>query len=377
SCSRESGVLQDDALDDIGDVFALINGGFDDLENLLPLDDLNRVLFLFKELSDESPANAIAFVFEAVDFDDAVERLVRRLHGVDGRGEFDSGRAEDLGKLDGAGADGVDAVKNEAAGGGVDEVNDVVHGAAKLVHVLAVERSDKGLVELAEDLVGDFVALMLDGLDALDLLGDAGVMLQHLSEGLGAGDDVFCLLLKEDEKIPVARHEALQKSRHVTRSPLRSRVWHKESTQEGEARQGNGSQGRGECPDSCTPQGPAAMASAVPTIWAKRRSKHLTRTRREYSRMDLLEQVGTALGSFRCAQPLLDDGRLVRVDLLEADSHADVGFRVHDAGSDIHGLAIMRDTHMKRSAIEEGIHHVQIASVAAKFAGARVHGGLR
>src|SRR5208337_220566 len=222
SCSRESGVLQDDALDDIGDVFALINSGFDDLEDFLPLDDLNRVLFFFKELSDEGPADAVAFVFKAVDFDDTVKRLVRRLHGVDGRGKFDSGRGEDFGEFDGAGTDRVHAVKDEAAGGGVNQVDDVVHGAAEFVHVLAVERSDKGLVELAKDLVRELVALVLDGLDTLDLLGDTGVMLQHLGEGLSAGDDVFCLLLKEDEKIPIARHEALQKSWHVTRSPLRS-----------------------------------------------------------------------------------------------------------------------------------------------------------
>src|SRR5208282_1169403 len=113
--------------------------------------------------SDEGPANAIAFVFEAVDFDDAVERFVRRLHGVDGRGELKGGCGKDFGEFDGAGADGVHAVKDEAAGGGVNQVDDVIHGAAELVHVLAVEWSDKGLVELAKDLVRELVALVLDG----------------------------------------------------------------------------------------------------------------------------------------------------------------------------------------------------------------------
>src|SRR5208337_3815422 len=145
-----------------------------------------------------------------------------RFHGVDGSGELDAGCGEHFGEFDGAGADGVHTVKDEAAGGGVNQVNDVIHGAAEFVHVLAIERSDKGLVELAEDLVGELVALMLNGLDDLDLLGDAGVMLQHLGEGLSAGDDVFSLLLKENEKIAIARHEPLQKSWHVTRSPLRS-----------------------------------------------------------------------------------------------------------------------------------------------------------
>src|ERR1700693_3594868 len=47
-----SGVLQDDALDNVGDVFAFIDSSFDDLENLFPFDDLDRVFFLFKKLSD-------------------------------------------------------------------------------------------------------------------------------------------------------------------------------------------------------------------------------------------------------------------------------------------------------------------------------------
>ncbi len=91
------------------------------------------------------------------------------------------------------------------------------------MHVFAVEGGDEGLIEFAENLVGDFVTLVLDGLHSLDLLGDASVVLQHAGESIGAADDVFGLFAEEDEEIPIARHEALQESGHETRSPLRSK----------------------------------------------------------------------------------------------------------------------------------------------------------
>src|SRR5579859_6471603 len=40
--------FQDDAFNDVGDVFAFVDGGFDHFENLFPLDDLHRVFFLVK-----------------------------------------------------------------------------------------------------------------------------------------------------------------------------------------------------------------------------------------------------------------------------------------------------------------------------------------
>jgi len=93
---------------------------------------------------------------------------------VNSAGKLDGGGGKHLGEFDRAGTYAVHAIKNEAAGGGVDQVDDVVHGAAELVHVLAVEGGDERLVESAENLVGDFVALMLNGLNLLNLFGDAG-----------------------------------------------------------------------------------------------------------------------------------------------------------------------------------------------------------
>ena len=63
--------------------------------------------------------------------------------------------------------------------------------------------------------MGDFVALVLDGFDALHLFRHAGVVVQHLEERFGAHVNVFGLRVKQVEETPFLRQEPLQKSRHV------------------------------------------------------------------------------------------------------------------------------------------------------------------
>ena len=127
-----------------------------------------------------------------------------------GEGDFGGGGQKDFDEVDGAVADGGHAIEDEAAGGGVDQVDNVVELAAELVDVFAVQRSDEGLVELGKDVVSDLVALVLDGFDILDLLGHGGVVRKHLEEGFGAGVDVLGLLDEEIEKPFFTRQKPLQ-----------------------------------------------------------------------------------------------------------------------------------------------------------------------
>jgi len=87
------------------------------------------------------------------------------------------------------------------------------------VNILAIEGSDKGLIKLGEEVVGDFISLMLDGLDDLDLLGNPGVMRKHFEEGFGAGMDILGLLGEKVEKSLFMRHKPLQKSWHDVTLP--------------------------------------------------------------------------------------------------------------------------------------------------------------
>src|SRR5712691_3671521 len=127
----ESGGFEDDAFDDIGDVFAFVYRGFDDFEDFFPLDDLDGIFFLVEKLGDEGAAEAVALVFVAVDLDAVLEGFFRRVEGADGGFDFDRGGDEDLDEVHGAGANGIDTVQDEAAGGSVDKVNHVVKLAAK------------------------------------------------------------------------------------------------------------------------------------------------------------------------------------------------------------------------------------------------------
>src|SRR5438552_9940542 len=74
--------LQNDAFNDVGDVFTFVDGGFDDFENFLPLDDLDRVSLLVEKLGDERAADAVALVFVAIDFNAVLEGVFRRAEGM-------------------------------------------------------------------------------------------------------------------------------------------------------------------------------------------------------------------------------------------------------------------------------------------------------
>ena len=119
-------------------------------------------------------------------------------------------------------ADFRDTVQHKTASGRIDQVDHIVHGAAKLVDVFAVERRDERLIEFPENLVRNLVAVMLDGLDALHLFGHARVVFEHLYERVRSHDNVFRLLLKQNEESP-SWHESLQKSRHGTLLPPEER----------------------------------------------------------------------------------------------------------------------------------------------------------
>src|SRR5258708_36072726 len=118
--------LQDYAFDYVGYVFALVDGGLYDFENFFPFDDLHGIFFFVEELGDQRAAEAVGVVFVAVDFDTVFQSLIRSTDGVDRGGDFHGGGDQYFDKVDGAFADGMDAIEDEAAGGSVDQVDNVV-----------------------------------------------------------------------------------------------------------------------------------------------------------------------------------------------------------------------------------------------------------
>ena len=90
-----------------------------------------------------------------------------------------------------------------AAGHALDAVEDVVEAAGQAVDVLPFERGDEGVAEPGEELVGDVVALVLDGLDVLVFLLDVLVVVDELLEGQGALPEVGGVLAEEVEELVV------------------------------------------------------------------------------------------------------------------------------------------------------------------------------
>ncbi len=210
-----SGALEDDAFDDVGDVFALVYGGFDDFEDFFPLDDLDGIFLFIEELGDERAAQAIAIVFVAVDLDAVLERFLRLFQRANGHLDLGGGRNQDLDEIEGSAADAIDAIEHKSAGSGVDQIDHVVQTAAEFVNVFTVKGGDEGLVQLGEEGVGNLVAIVLDSFDDLHLFRHPGVVRKHSIQGFSPHMDIGCLFCKEVKETLFARQEPLQKSWHL------------------------------------------------------------------------------------------------------------------------------------------------------------------
>ena len=107
-------MLDDDAFEDIGDVFATIRGGLEEVEDFLPLHDRDRVLLLFEQPAHGVLMRAIGLVLEPIDLD----RRLGHAWSLAGPGPvlqvgMDTPQV---------GADGLDAAMAALAADGVDAV---------------------------------------------------------------------------------------------------------------------------------------------------------------------------------------------------------------------------------------------------------------
>src|SRR4051795_7403661 len=109
--SIRSGVLHDDALEDVGDVLAAVRGLLEKIEDLLPLDDRDGVLLVLEEGLHGSLVGAGGFVLEAIDFDRAVGDALALFERLQRADDLLDRIAHQLGQLAGAGADVLDGVE--------------------------------------------------------------------------------------------------------------------------------------------------------------------------------------------------------------------------------------------------------------------------
>src|SRR5438093_2812373 len=186
-----SGVLHDDALEDVGDVLAAVGGLFEELQDLLPLDDLDRVLFFREEGADGRLKGAVRLVLEAVDLDRPLRDTFAALERLDRVDDLLGGIEDDARQLARPRTNALDVVQADDRRRRVDRVHDVVERARERVDVLAVERRDERAVQALNDLVGQEVALVLDLLDFLRLVPDRTRRLEHVKQQPRSVPDLF------------------------------------------------------------------------------------------------------------------------------------------------------------------------------------------
>jgi hypothetical protein len=170
---------------------AAVGGFLEEIQDLLPLDDLDRVFLLLEQLAHGRLVGAIRLVLEAVDLDRRfghallpLERLGRLHHllraGHDDAGELTRPRPDDL-----------DLIQPHDVGGGIDRIHDVIERARQREDVLAIERRDERAVQALDDLSGQDVTVVLDLVDGVGAVPERMIGGQHLDENGSAAADLF------------------------------------------------------------------------------------------------------------------------------------------------------------------------------------------
>src|SRR4051812_13920192 len=198
-----SGVLDDDALESVGDVFAGVDGVLEPLEDVLPADHDHRVDAAVEERGDRVARDAIALVLEPVDLDGVVAQVLEVAQPRHRLGDLAAGLQQDVRQALGLLHRGLDPVEAQVVGHLVDEVDDVVELRREVEDVLAVDRRDERLVQPLDDVVRDAVARLLADDDVARELRGVGIAREHAVEEVSRLHGVGGRLLEEVEELAV------------------------------------------------------------------------------------------------------------------------------------------------------------------------------
>jgi len=186
-------VFDDDALDHLGDVLALIDRVLEERVDVFPLEDVDRLRAVVEEARNGRSLEPVAFVLQPVDFDDEAIEILEASQVAQCLVDLVAAEDDQRGLLDrGLGRRG-DVVQDESVGDLFDEIEDVVQAADQGVDLLAVERRDESGLETMPDVVADVVAAMFDIADLLGRLVRSVEGAQHGLELTGAVEDVGCV----------------------------------------------------------------------------------------------------------------------------------------------------------------------------------------
>jgi hypothetical protein len=219
--SRLATSSQRSVAEQVGDVLAAIGGGLEEIEDLLPLDHRDRIsVFLIEQFDNRVLVHAVGFVFKLADARGELQHTRALVERADRLGHAVERVTDDVGKPAGAGTDRRDLVKLHHGRGRIDGVHHVVELTGQRVDVFAVERGDKGAIEVVDDGACRLVARVLDLLDRDDLGHVRRWASQHLLQEPRSLADLLGQLNEFREKLWILRY---QTERHVTPTPPRCR----------------------------------------------------------------------------------------------------------------------------------------------------------
>src|SRR6185369_12650203 len=200
-----SGVFEDDALENVRHGLALVDATLHVLVDVFPLDHLDRIDLSGEERSDGLVEGDVSLVLELLHPDAVRDDTLLLPEGRDRldhlAGDFDDGPRQ----LARDGRRRRDLEEGETAHRAVDQVDDVVEANGELVNVLPVDRRDERPVDPAEDLVGNLVALVLEPLDLLRDSGNRRLAAEELVEDARALMDARRHVAEPVEVLLVAR----------------------------------------------------------------------------------------------------------------------------------------------------------------------------
>src|SRR5229473_1218723 len=79
----------------------------------------------------------------------------------------------------------------------------------------------------------------------------------------------------------------------------------------------------------------------------------------------------------RLVEPVLQDGKVLRLDFEERYTGAEVGLHVNNFGLGLEEIVARENLHQHQSVLGKGIHHIQIATVQAELADASGNAHVR
>src|SRR5829696_1161069 len=210
-----SGVLDDDALEDVRRALSGVDRVLEALEDVLPPDHEHRVDAPFEQPRERLADHAVTLVLEPVDLDGEVADVVERAQPRDRLRDLPRRLVEDPRELLGLLHRRLDAVQREEVGDLLDEVHDVVHPRRERVDVLAVDRRHERRVQALDDVVRDAVALLLADHNVTAELAVVGPLVEHALEQLRRTDDVGAGFLEQVEELAFPGREQLGEAGHA------------------------------------------------------------------------------------------------------------------------------------------------------------------